>query len=338
MTTEDMLDGISLDSDTDEPNQNLIIWHPAEPGVMIELEYVSPMRALQLLGTNHAGQRRIAVPTVNKYATDMVEGTWEFAGDPIRLDVDGHLVDGQHRLHGIVESEVGQWMLVISGLPSKTMLALDAGKKRSLANQLSMIHFRRTGEKLKNSLQVAALCTRMFYWHGGNYGCDNMARVPNPKVGRDQPSHAQLIAIKEEYEKLYGIMFEQAAGVGLTAANKRPGIFSTNYSLLWTLLSGRNKDLREQFFFELMCEDPDVVISPAMTGFKNRMLRRGKHEVWANWLQLHFLIMCAVAMGNEQESPTYRTPKVERWEYLAKLEDVPYGKEEAAKMVGEGQL
>ena len=334
MTTDDLLDGITMDAGH-TGSKELVIFHPDEPGIQIELEFVTPQRAVQLLATNHEGQRRIAVPTVNKYAADMKRGTWQFAGDPVRLDIDGHIVDGQHRLYAIVEAEVGQWLLVISGLPNATMLAIDAGKKRSLANQLHMIHFRKTGEKLKNSVQVGALCSRMFFWDGGMYGTEHMARVPNPTVNRDQASHAQLISIKEKYETAYGITFEQAAGIGLAAAAKRPGIYSTNYSLVWTLLSGRNKNLREKFFFELMCDDPDVVISAPMQGFKNRMLRRGKHEVWSTQLQLHFLFMCAIAMGNDEESPSYRGPKVDRWEYFANFDEVPYGEAELAAKLQE---
>lgn len=320
LTGLDVLDGIQMDH---MPHTNeLTIFHPEEPGIQVTLELVTPSRAVQLLGANHDGQRRIAAQTVHKYSADMESGDWGFVGDPIRLDAEGHIIDGQHRLYAVVQSEIAQWMLVVSGLPSQRMLALDAGKRRSLANQLQMLHYQATGEKLRNTQQVASACTFMFYWDGGNYGCDNMPRVANPKVTSAQPSHAQLISIMKKYEMLYGITFQQAAGVGLAAANKRKGIFSSIYTGLWILLSGIDKDLREKFFFELMCEDPEVVLSPAMSGLKNRMLRKGRNEVWPKWLQLHFLVSAAVALAMDQESPSFRSLPNPRWDLLANLGDI----------------
>lgn len=321
----DLLDGLDLNVEDEPDTATRTIFHPAEPGIQISLELVTPTRAVQLLGANHDGQRRVATPTVHKYSADMTDGNWYFVGDPIRIDQEGHLIDGQHRMYGVVESGVAEYFLIVSGLPTGRMLALDAGKRRTFANQLAMLHHQATGEKLKNPQQVAALCTAMYYWEGGNYGCDNMPRVPNPQLNHTQPSHTQLMAIKNQVEAEAEVTFEHAAAAGLAAQHKRPGIYATVYSTLWVLLSRLDKELRERFFFELTCENPDVQISAPMNGLKNRMLRKGKNEVWPKWLQLHFLIATAVAMSLNQEAPSFRSPSIPRWDVLANIGDIPTG-------------
>lgn len=51
-------------------------------------------------------RNRVARPaTVARYARDMAAGKWHLDGSPIRFDATGTLLDGQHRLAAIIESE-----------------------------------------------------------------------------------------------------------------------------------------------------------------------------------------------------------------------------------------
>ncbi len=73
--------------------------------VWIERE-VTPQMAAELLGKLHPGQRRLRKQHASAIAKDMLAGRFVWTADPIRVDADGLLIDGQHRLAACVESDV----------------------------------------------------------------------------------------------------------------------------------------------------------------------------------------------------------------------------------------
>lgn len=114
----------------------------------MKIEKISPSKAATLLKGN-TSNRSIRPGVVKKYARDMKSGNWLESGDPIRLNGDGTLLDGQHRLSAIIESGVTQKVVVIRGLKKESMLAMDTGAKRSFADVLRL-------EGYKNVTAIAA--------------------------------------------------------------------------------------------------------------------------------------------------------------------------------------
>lgn len=96
---------------------------------------VTPEQALEWL-TRNENNRKLSPKHVEMYTKQMLDGEFPFVGDPIRFDRDGLLIDGQHRLHAILQSETTQHMVVITGLPPESQLYLDAGRRRSPGDQL----------------------------------------------------------------------------------------------------------------------------------------------------------------------------------------------------------
>lgn len=99
---------------------------------------VTPDVALRFIEANTRNRpKRPAV--VAKYANLMAKGEWRFNGDTIRIDRNGVLLDGQHRLHAIVESGVAQDMIVVSGLDPDVFTTIDVGAKRSAGDALALL-------------------------------------------------------------------------------------------------------------------------------------------------------------------------------------------------------
>jgi hypothetical protein len=69
-----------------------------------------------------------------KYALDMIECRWQYNGDAIRIGVDGVLLDGQHRLHACVESDVCFLSDVVKGLPLSVLETIDIGDARKASD------------------------------------------------------------------------------------------------------------------------------------------------------------------------------------------------------------
>lgn len=105
--------------------------------ISVTQELITPERASTLLLKN-PHNRKISNTLVVQYTQLMQRGEWKFNGDPIRVNGDGSLIDGQHRLSAIVASGQPQRCVVISGLESDAFKTIDCGKKRSTGDMLSI--------------------------------------------------------------------------------------------------------------------------------------------------------------------------------------------------------
>lgn len=98
-------------------------------------ELVTPNRAEEWLGKNHANRNRRGLH-VNRITRDMRDGNFLITGDSIKFDWGGRLIDGQHRLAAIIESGASTWVLVVRDLDPKVQSVLDANAKRTAADAL----------------------------------------------------------------------------------------------------------------------------------------------------------------------------------------------------------
>jgi hypothetical protein len=102
-----------------------------------EIINISPARAEQLLQSN-AGNRKMSKSTMLKYASTMASGDWKLSPQPIVIDKDGTVMDGQHRLSGIVSSGTSIRAIVISNVDRDVFEVLDRGKTRTLSDNTGM--------------------------------------------------------------------------------------------------------------------------------------------------------------------------------------------------------
>jgi hypothetical protein len=101
-----------------------------------EIEDIDPGKAERYLSINKEGNRKPSTLHVKKLTSDMEEGRWRFTGDPIRFDVNGHLVDGQHRMMAIMESNTVHKFLVLRNVSENQYAVLDQTKPRHLKDML----------------------------------------------------------------------------------------------------------------------------------------------------------------------------------------------------------
>jgi hypothetical protein len=91
---------------------------------------VSPELATRWLeGNTH--NRPLRQTIVDRFARDMQAGRWQLTHQGIAFDVDGVLIDGQHRLWAIVMSTVTVPLRVFFNEPLENMTAVDTGLARS---------------------------------------------------------------------------------------------------------------------------------------------------------------------------------------------------------------
>lgn len=92
-------------------------------------------------------QRSFRPGVINKYASDMKQGSWVLCPQPIVFDENEDLLDGQHRLAAVKQANVPVRMMVSTGWPKgvvndsfklSTIDAIDRGWARTIANQLQL--------------------------------------------------------------------------------------------------------------------------------------------------------------------------------------------------------
>lgn len=101
---------------------------------------VTPKIAQKWIGTQVRNRPEQTISMLG-YRADMLAGRWEFAGDPIRFDKDGHLIDGYNRLSalaGIENDGFALAFLVIRGLNTDAQLVMDQGARRTAGQQLGL--------------------------------------------------------------------------------------------------------------------------------------------------------------------------------------------------------
>lgn len=102
------------------------------PGGYIETMTVDPIFARELLQNKHPNQRLVRHRHVENLAAAMTENRWHSTLDPIRLDNDLRVIDGQHRLLALIKSNTTQRFLVAILTDPAAFYAIDQNAPRSL--------------------------------------------------------------------------------------------------------------------------------------------------------------------------------------------------------------
>ena len=91
---------------------------------------VSPEQATRWLeGNTH--NRPLKQTLVDRFVRDMQAGRWQLTHQGIAFDVDGVLIDGQHRLWAVILSGTNISLRVFFNEALETMMAVDTGQARS---------------------------------------------------------------------------------------------------------------------------------------------------------------------------------------------------------------
>lgn len=98
---------------------------------------LTPELATKLLARN-THNRTVSAPRVRQYAADMRAGNWMFNGEAIKVSEDGQILDGQHRIRAVIDSDCTVETLLITGLPAVAQETMDQGRARTLGDVLKL--------------------------------------------------------------------------------------------------------------------------------------------------------------------------------------------------------
>lgn len=98
---------------------------------------ITPEIASEML-ENNSLNRPLSHARIAMYVAAMKAGEWALNGEAIKFDLSGRLLDGQHRLHAIIQANVAIETAVIRGLPAQSVNTMDTGKNRTAADVLAL--------------------------------------------------------------------------------------------------------------------------------------------------------------------------------------------------------
>lgn len=97
---------------------------------------ITPEIATELLTLNFTRNRNMSATRITQYANAIKNGEWGLSTDAIGISKSGYLINGQHRLNAVMESNIPTQFIVLTGIPDDSVYYLDGGLARSIASQL----------------------------------------------------------------------------------------------------------------------------------------------------------------------------------------------------------
>lgn len=213
---------------------------------------VTPTMAKRLLELN-TDNRPINERTVKRYTDDMKNGNWKFTGDTISISKTGKMLNGQHRLTAIMQSNTSQKFNLQTGLEDDVFDVIDTGKNRSAADTLAI-----AGHKNPGILQGAIKLVISYY------------RMVTKKASHrsNKPTNQEVLAWLSESRA--DLMHECVSKAGSYYTKVR--FFSpATYAAFMYLFSTKNKEQADQFFeklvggLDMQADDPVYVLRQKLT-------------------------------------------------------------------------
>jgi len=270
---------------------------PVDDQMTARIVLITPELALGWLKRN-GKNRTFSRETAKTLAAEMSNGYWKVNGESIIFDTDGVLIDGQHRLQGVVNSGHEYRAPVITGIQAAVRPTVDTGKKRSGAANLQM-----AGEKNSTILASALLM-----WKG--YAVRDVRVMTHPAAG-GPGRRASIPRIMQYVNEVPGIREAVTEAMSLRPSGAgRALVPASEVAMIWLAIveSGASRDRANQFLgcvlsgFNLPENSPIVGLRRRLIDSIRPGLRMDKRE------------RLALVLKTWQLWSTEQTRKVIRWE------------------------
>jgi len=208
---------------------------------------ITPAKARKLLEKNLHNR-----PKRDKYimqlAGAMQAGEWELNGETIKLNVNGEVEDGQHRLEACIAANTAFETFVTTGLPCGAFDNIGTGKARSVGDV-----FARKGEA--NYCVLAGAISWLWRYNQGLWGASLTGGFPR---------HAQSLQTLEEHP---------AIRESISAVGKTGGLMSQSAAVcLHYLFSQKDPHLATSFFRGVFTGE-NLSKTSGMYHFRDRLIK-----------------------------------------------------------------
>lgn len=172
--------------------------------VRTEVKLVTPEMAKNWM-TGNTMNRRINKSYVTHYARQMVNGLWTLTGEPIIFSNSHKLLDGQHRLLAVIESNTPVEFLVVFNVQEECFKDINTGKNRTVGDIFSI-----TG--IKNYNNIAAGLRRYLGLINKQTPSPGTVEQTSVSLFQAKTTAKELIDIYYKNQVLYDEIYNYAEG------------------------------------------------------------------------------------------------------------------------------
>jgi hypothetical protein len=237
------------------------------------IETITPNKARDILKTN-TRNRALRLSSVAEFARQMTAGCWKLTSQGIAIDTNGVLVDGQHRLHAIVEANVPVQIAVTYDVDPESFDAYDCGIVRTVADRLPLLK-----DKESNRIAVAlvshylrctngSMCNRCGVDQIDNEFLDKtdayiaiseLFRANSRRCGLTKASVGAALAVYVHLDKVGGLHFAKQYLTGEGISTGQPA-----YTLREAALMRRLDGIHDQYWKTISACAADIDKRPLL--------------------------------------------------------------------------
>lgn len=103
------------------------------PTMYTDIVVVTPHMAKQMLLQNYHSNRNISPSKVKLYTNIIKAGQWQLTHQGLAFASDGQLIDGQHRLLAVIETNTDVPFMITYNVPVETFKCIDNGWNRTIS-------------------------------------------------------------------------------------------------------------------------------------------------------------------------------------------------------------
>lgn len=230
-------------------------------GVTIESRTVVITPALaEFLLTKNSHNRPLNKGNASKIANAMINNEWQYDGTPISFDKYGKLLNGQHRLTGVVLSGKSIIFKITSGFSPSIFATMDVGKVRTGSDVLAIAG-------IDNYKLVAQTANFVYQFKRGSVSINATKSSRNTSQPNTTLSHSKLLEFVE-----VNPLLKESVDFQVKQKKMQTGLLpSYMVSGLYFLFAEKNKQQAEEFLTGVLVGE-HLTSTQSMFHLRNRLV------------------------------------------------------------------
>ena len=248
---------------------------------------MTPEKAKNILISKNRNNRNLKANNLKRLVTAIENGEWKVTNNGLAFDEQGNLIDGQHRLAAIVQTNKTLPILVCSKMDPRIFDCVDTGAARTAGDGIDIL-----GSSHGKYIAAAIKCYHLYnHWP---------KRAWSSTV---TPSSAQIVKIYEEkkdtIEALYSVVAKK---------HKNYKCFPISVGLTFTMicLDAGWSDLQMWEFWDAVTLGANLQPDSAVLSFRNQITNVEYRK--RGWFSQRFILNAFIVCFNKhvQNIPTIR--------------------------------
>lgn len=121
------------------------------PEITTAIIFITPEVAREMIEANTENQRGVKKSNLTRIENNFRKEAFVLNGESLIRSLSKRILDGQHRLHGCVNTQTGFWTVFVDNVPDEYFATIDSGRSRSFKDVLQI-----RGEDLSSILAPSA--------------------------------------------------------------------------------------------------------------------------------------------------------------------------------------